>query len=215
MEGSNYVDDDELDTYINESIQTLYDKLVTAHGEDYFLETETFSTAAGTKEYDLVTACGIEKFYKVRGVDVVFSDRTVSLKKFNFADRNKYQNVTSWHQWCRPRIRYRLQGQDLVFNVAPDAVYTVKVHVAPAFTKLVLGTDTFDAIAGWDKYVVAETARKMLAKEESDTSALDNELALYHAQFDGIAANRDDGEEEPSHDVYNDIDDDYPMDDYG
>lgn len=213
MVGSTFVGDTELDSLINGHLQSLYDKLVTAYGDDYFCQSVDFSTVAGTDSYDLV-ALGASKFLKIRGVDfVAASDYVRQIKKFNFEDRNKWVGSSAWSRTNWKELRYRLIGQNLVFRPTPNGIYTVRLWYVPAFTKLVDVTNLFDGINGWEQIAILKTAKAMLEKEESDTTTVATEIALEEARLDSLIENRD-MTEEPPRDVYNYEDSDELRDEY-
>lgn len=203
MIGSDFVDDTtEVIPWINESIRGLYDKLVGAYGEGYFSQNVEFDTEADVDSYDLVADAEIDDFYKLDGIDVIFSETHIkTLRKFNWGDRNKYLNSMAWSASSYKRIRYNLKGLSLIFRPPPAGVYTVRVWYVPAFAALTTGAETFDGINGWEKVVIAEVAKRMLDKEESDVTELNNDIARWNAEIVAIAANRDPGEEQPSLDV--------------
>ena len=203
MVNSQFVTDAEFNTYLNEGISDLYEMLVKAYGEDYFVSSATFSTVAGTSEYAIGSglAINITDFYKLKGVDVTFATNEVrALKKFRFQDRNKYQVSRPWVGYRD--VCYRLQGSKLWLLPAPNGVYSVKMWYVPKFVPLVNDVDEFDGINGWEKLPVAEAARKALAKEESDTSVLDADIARWKGEIEEMANQRDIGEEERAVDVY-------------
>jgi hypothetical protein len=204
MVNSDFVDDTtEVTQWVNEAIASMYDKLIESR-EDYYVSSTSFSTANGTDAYLIGSgeAINITDFYKLKGVDVVFgSNDRRSLRKFSFAARNRYNTSSAWTSSGYKAIRYRLRGLHLWFKPSPGGVYTVELWYYPRFTRLVNSADTFDFINGWDEYVVAKTARKMLMKEESDVSELNNEIAAKDDELKRAMSLRDFGEEEPPIDV--------------
>ncbi len=53
------------------------------------------------------------------------------------------------------------------------------------------GTTTFDGFSGWLAWVYLDAARKALIKEDSDTAAVERELATLNARIEKMAARRD------------------------
>jgi len=47
---------------------------------------------------------------------------------------------------------------------------TLRIWYVPRPNQLINDTDTLDAVAGWEEYIIADVCIKMLAKEESDVS---------------------------------------------
>lgn len=196
MTGSNFVTDSELDGYLNASAAELYDLLVDAHGEEYFLSDTPyeFSTVADTDAYDLP-----EGFYKLCGVDVRIngSGDWYDIGKYNFNERNRGQSGDD-----RMLVRYRLGSTKIRFTPAPKAVHSVRMWVIEAPPTLTDDADTFDGVAGWEEYIILDAAIKMLQKEESDASALKADKMLIKARIDRMKQNRDVGAPERITDIY-------------
>ena len=99
MEGSPFVTDDELDSYINRSGGALHDILTTCY-EDYFTTSTTFALPyvpisgpplSETNIYPLPS-----DFLKSRGVDFQVETTTwTTVVPFNFAERNRWQRRPS------------------------------------------------------------------------------------------------------------------------
>jgi hypothetical protein len=77
MVNSDFVDDTtEVTQWVNEAIASMYDKIIESR-EDYYVSSTSFSTASGTDAYLIGSgqAINISDFYKLKGVDVVFSGK--------------------------------------------------------------------------------------------------------------------------------------------
>ena len=94
MENNPFISDPEWNSYITNSYKELYDLLVAAYGNDYFVSTPfQFSISGSSALYPLPS-----NFYKLLGVDLQFSGSTtgwISLKRFEFLDRNKANYLNS------------------------------------------------------------------------------------------------------------------------
>lgn len=201
MEGSDFVSDSELTSYINSSIAELHDLLVGTYGPDYFVEKYQFSTVAGTEDYALPS-----NFYKLKGVDALLSGtQYYSLRPFNFNERNRHQDI-NWSLLAGPSIRYRLVGNNLKFNPAPDAGYSMRLWFIPTPTPLVLDADIYNDVNSYAEYVIVDAAIKMLQKEESDVSVLASQKMDLRKRIENMAANRDADQPESISDIYADND---------
>lgn len=208
MKNSNFVEDTELNYYINSSIAELHDILVQSYGQDYFLESTTFTTVGGQEEYNLSTIFTNNDFYKVRGIDAKLNgDDFFTLKPFNFNERNRFQHFGVWDYLGITNVRYRLLGSKLKFSPAPDAAITVKIWYIPKHTELVNDTDILDDINFYAEYVIVDAAIKMLNKEESDVSVLMAQKADLKRRIEEASNNRDAGEPESIQDIYIENDD--------
>lgn len=168
MESSQFISTTEWNAYISDSATELYDLLIAA-GAFYKLSTYNVTVIPGTDTYSLPS-----DFYKVAGVDLVLDStgNAVSLKPFQFADRNSYLFTPTWNVVGLNYLRYLIIGDSIKFVPIPSQSQTVKIWYAPTMTALSLDTDTLDGINGWEEYVIIDAAIKALIKEESDIAAL-------------------------------------------
>lgn len=189
MENSGFIQNSELVSYINASVAELYDLLVSKYGEDYFVASPfSITTTANVDQYALPT-----DMYKLLGVDLQLdtSNNWVSLKRFEFAERNIPQ---IWDIKFVDFIRYRLFGGNLKLSPVPQANQKLRLWYIPLPTALVADSDTLDGFNGYDEYVVVDVAIKMLNKEESDPSALMAEKAALKLRIEQMAEGRDAGQ---------------------
>ncbi len=102
-------------------------------------------------------------FYKLRALDKSTGGEWRQVKEFNFNERNRTPTGSvngTFRYWHVP---------------APD--------------RFTASADTF-SVYGWDRWIVADAARKALIQEESDTVALERELARIDDQINVAAQNR-------------------------
>lgn len=126
MQNSQFVSDDEVDSYINHSWAELYDILVSKSAEDYFLNTHTITLTPGTTTYDLPS-----DFYKARGVDLTVGSDTIPIRRYNWAERNQGTQYNLTYNY-----RYRIQGNSIVFNPQPNGSNTVSLYYIPSPRKM-------------------------------------------------------------------------------
>ena len=121
MESSEFVTDDELNFYINQSIAELHDMLVQAYGSEYYVKNVTFQTVAQQEAYDLSTIITDDDFYKLRALDAKLNgDDWFTLQRFNFNERNRFQHFGVWDYLGITNVRYRILGNELRFVLLPD-----------------------------------------------------------------------------------------------
>lgn len=192
MENSTFIGDDELTTIINSSASELYDLLIGVF-EDYKLTSSTLSITPNTDTYNLPS-----DFYKLRGVDLVLdaNGNAVTLKPFNFGERNNYMFTPTWNVVGLPYLRYHLQGNSMRFVPIPSTTQTVKLWYIPAITRLVNPSDTLDGVNGFEEYVIVDAAMKMRIKEESGIDELLVSKQMLTQRINAMASNRDAGEPE-------------------
>ncbi len=148
-ENNGAITDEAWNSFITNSYKKLYDMLVAAYGNDYYLaETYEFQTNSnqgytlpdGTATYTNTAGDPAEKFYKMLGVDLQYSASPsgwVSLRRFEMIDRNRYgfQNVQG--NWSgNTNLRYRIQGNQIYFAPLPSTGQTVRLFYVPAPTNL-------------------------------------------------------------------------------
>jgi len=215
---SQFLTTSEWNSNINKAMFELYDLLVTVY-EDYFLAPPVQFTANGnTFQYPLPngsisylnpitnTTAVAPPFYKLMGVDLAIQNTNngyVSIDKFNFADRNYfvYPNTASTIYGVF-NMRYRVLGSNIQFIPTPSGNQAIRLWYIPRLQELLADTDTTQTgISGWIEYVIVRAAKYALDKEESDTSALTQEIAFLKARIEETASNRDAGSPDTISDV--------------
>lgn len=100
--------------------------------------------------------------YRVMGVDLVVGSSTTPLRAWDFRLRGSYEDVDP--------PRWRVQAGVLTFLPAAPTSGTVKLYYVPLQTTLAAG-NSFDAIDGFDDYLVQYAVMKVRQKQEYDISA--------------------------------------------
>lgn len=197
---SNFVTVTEWNYYINQSYYELYDLLITVY-EDYYVAPRLTITTTGVQFYDLPNGqnyTAAPALYKLFGVDCGIANNTnafSTLKKFDFISRNRYvyPQLTSTLLGVL-NLEYRLVGSQIMFIPVPSSGQPIGLWYFPRLKVLLQDTDIMDGISGWTEYVIVDAARKALAKEESDTSVLENEKMRLRLRIEESAVNRDAGQ---------------------
>lgn len=154
-----------LDRRINRSIKRLYNKLVAVRGQEYYRKNyPPFNTVDNTSDYALPS-----DFYQL--IRVKMSDGTIKRTLEPFMERE----AARWEE-------YRVPGG-----------FPVDVAYVPAPTTLVNPDDTFDAIAGFEEWVICDAAIGLVGKEESDAGELVTRKAEAEAMITALATDRDAG----------------------
>ncbi len=114
MVNSNFVADDELDEFLNESLLELYDVLTMHYGDEYFHTTHHISIGPTSNFYALPG-----DFYKLKGVEISQNatnppTRYVSVVPFMFPERNRYAYNSTQLPSRTIRLRYVPTGKRLV-----------------------------------------------------------------------------------------------------
>jgi hypothetical protein len=199
---SNFVTTQEWNSYINHSYTELYDILVQVYGDDYFVASPYKFTTDGRVPalYPLPA-----NLYKLIGVDLALNTATngyLRLKKFMFADRNKYlygNMPVSISGFIN--MAYRILGSNIELIPQPSSNQLLQLWFIPRPSVLLADSDLLDGISGWDEYVVIDAAIKAMQKEESDVSVLMMQKAAIKQRIEAAASNRDAGMPEVVTDV--------------
>jgi hypothetical protein len=192
MVDSQFCTDVEITSYLNQSLQSLYQKMVNSH-EDYFVSaTPQAITTTAAETYPLSAT-----FYKGLGVDIYRDGQWKELPRFGFRERNRQTQLM-----VKPSF-YRFSGANLWLIPTPEAGRSVRVWYVPRLTLLALVTDTVDMVShSWLEYAILDSAIKCLDKEETDTTSLKQERAIKLQEVKDECRDRDDGEPEHVTDVY-------------
>lgn len=205
MTDSFFVDDPELTDYINSSIAELHDLLIQSYGSDYYINEITFQTVVNQPSYDLPA-----DFYKLRAIDAkINGTRFLTLEQFNFNERNRFEDFGVWDLNGVATIRYRLLGNTVYFTPVPDRSVDVRMFYIPVAQQLVLDTDELKDFNQYAEYVITDTAIKMLAKEESDTSVFERQKAGLVQRITAAANNRDANKPATVTDIYAEDNEEY------
>ena len=186
MEQSQFVTDAEVDAYLNDSLADLYDQLVAAYGEDYYMSSFLITTLANVDSYPLPPA-----FYKLSGV--VRVDQNVSPER-NMGTLDRWERrdtfqISNSLDYNYPR--YRIVSNTIQFSPMPAVGLTIRLYYVPVSPVLVIDSDTFDGINGFEDWAVLDAAIKMGDKEEMDVSALRARKDRLERRIMDMGANRD------------------------
>lgn len=205
---SQFCSDAEVNSYINQSYFELYDLLIQKYGNNYFsADPAVFPTDGSTMQYPLPNgvltftngrtgASGYvaPQFYKLLGVDLELanqSDSFVTIRPFNFPDRNRYAVPNFQSFYGVTNLRYRINGDYLWLTPIPQSGQNIQIWYIPRLTTLSVDADTCDGISGWTEYIICDAAMKCMQKEESDCSMLMAEKVALIQRIEAAAENRD------------------------
>ena len=196
FENNSFITTQEWNSMINESFKELYDILIQKFGDDYYVATPyTYTTSNTIQLYPLPA-----DLYKLLGVEVALNptdeNSWVTLRKFEFIQRNlwNYPNVYTFYGITN--LRYRLNGNNLYIVPAPSGGQTLRIWYAPRQSQLINDNQIIDCINGYEEYVIVDCCIKALAKEESDPSIFIGQKQALLKRIEEAAANRDIGEPE-------------------
>lgn len=194
MVNSQFVTDFEWNLYLNQSWKELYDIITTKFSEDYYVACPaTYTTDNCTQLYPLPT-----DFYKLLGAEIQLNTGNpqswVTMKNFNFIDRNRWSYPNVYTFYGITNLRYRLVGNQLMIVPQPQSGQTLRLWYNPKPCNLVNDVDILEGVSGWEEYVIIDACIKAWNKQESDPSVFMQQKAYLLARIDASAANRDAGE---------------------
>lgn len=148
---------------INQSIQR-FREWVTEEGFGLYLTPTTVSLTVGAtppyvwREVDLSALT--PALAHVQAVECIANGQAYDLDKIPFESRNEYlQKNAQPAAW----IQY---GSKIGILPPPDIAYPVTVWYLGVFVDLVLGTDTFDGMVGWEEWVRWNTLITLLTRDQ-------------------------------------------------
>lgn len=164
MVNSDFIDNDEWNDLINDAAAEFYDYLVQCGHPDYTSSDMQITLIPGQRLY------GLPGDFR-------------TLTKVLLQDGSGYQTTL-----------YPLGDGE--FDVARQLERNgiVNIEYIPTPPRLELDTDALDFVSGWSTVVTRMAARDALAKEESDTSVLQNYIDRQYLRVRTTGANRDRGQ---------------------
>lgn len=182
MVGSNFISTTELTNYANASYKEVYDIVVSAN-QDYFTTSSTFTISSGN------TSSLPSDFYKLRAIDYKYGAVYRPIDRFNFNERGKGSNLADYGY--SNHKEYRIVGSNIHIEPDQNATGDYKLWYIPTVTALSADGDATVLFDSWDEFIIIDIAIKMLAKEESSTTALEKEKAIVMKRIIDSAVQRD------------------------
>lgn len=149
LENNPSVSDNEWNSYITNSYKRLYNMLVAAYGNDYYISSYYTFPLTGAQFYPVpdgtssfVDANGVRatKFFKLLRMDLQYSASPsgyVTLKRFEDIERNKFgfpNTAINWNGYSN--LRYRITGNNIEFMPLPSGGQNARILYVPAPTNL-------------------------------------------------------------------------------
>lgn len=195
-ENSQFYTDQELVSMVSQSYKELYDVVVTAYGDDYYLATPfSYTTIQNQQMYPLPN-----DFYKLLLVECALNPQDpnsyVTIRQFMLREKNKWNYPNQYTMFGITNIRYRLEGDNLFIVPQTQGNQALRIWYVPRPNQLINMTDLVDGISGWEEYIVADVCIKMLVKEESNeqAQAFAQQKAAMMKRLEDMANNRNIGE---------------------
>lgn len=150
---SSFLSTSEWNRNIMGSYKELYDLLIAAYGSDYYVNTPVYFNVNGSDQlyplpdgstsfYNSLTNASYvpPAFYKLLGVDLQLSPGNpgsyVTIRQFNFADRNRYAVPNFQSFYGVTNLRYRLNGNNLWLTPIPTGGQVIQIWYIPRPTDI-------------------------------------------------------------------------------
>jgi hypothetical protein len=160
-EANSVITDAELTSVINDGFRSLYDIIANVAGHESFATSATVTAPTFAVPADFYRALGVD-FPNYYG-----TNQHVTAKRFSFAERNRRVSPFAVEGLELPT--YRVQNGALKWEpVAAAPTTSVTLWYVPTPAVLASG-GSFDAVNGWDDYVVAWGVRYCREKQEEDS----------------------------------------------
>ena len=195
MRNSQFIDQSgvagtELIRYLNMAYKDVYQRIIDSK-EFYYTTNTTINIVGGTSSYSLPS-----DFYKLDGVDLALdnSGRYLTLQPFSFKERNKFRSSLFYTTAPFGQVyKYILVGSTIQFVPLPTGASTIQLWYTPEPAVITSLSDILSLPIGCDEYMSLYVASAMLAKEESDTTALTQKRLELIDQLKVSLKDRDQG----------------------
>lgn len=198
-QASAFITDAELARSINRHLRSLYNKLIIARGDDYYVVQVAFTVAAGVQFVPVPP-----DFFQLTTLTASIGGVVADVPKFGPKDiaalLTSGASVAAW------RCFYRLCAAGLELLPVPSVALEMVLYYVPRCPELVLPGDTFDGFNGWEDWACYGAAIDALNKEESfeQSGALAAARGVLDQQIQALAGNRDAGRPESVQDTRRD-----------
>lgn len=181
-----FVTDAEVVDWLNEGVQKLHEKLVSAYSEEYVSSTGLLVVQAGGIVASLPT-----DFFKLLTIEMNIAGVTCTLLPYMQQERNAYRNSLSLPSGTKPR--YKIVAGNVRLFPAQVQGTQINITYAPEATLLLVSTptQTVNFPNGWEKYAVLYAAIQMMDKEETGTARAQSLLDTWDKELEALKQSRD------------------------
>lgn len=211
-----FINDPEALGMVDRSATALYDLLIKARGEEYYLS-ETTITVSPLAPSPTIYALPAD-FYQLVNVHIQAQGFVGFLTIDPFMERDVAQLKTlSVIGTAFPQsTRYRLRGVQgapgnppgnppvalIEFLPSPKVIFPAFVRYIPTCVRATVGATltnpdvAYDGINGWEEFIIWDVAAKMVIKEERDPGPYLMQRAMVEKRIETLAGARNAGEPE-------------------
>jgi hypothetical protein len=183
---------------VNQSLAELIDLLRSHFGQEYHRKSHALSIVSGTRSYPLPS-----DFLALLYAEMELS--TSDTRRIHPYTIHTASHARTLHGldpiFYRIGERGSSNARMIDFLPSPTASHTINIYYIPTAPQLVNDDDTFDAVNGWEDYIVWDVVAALLAKEESDMSYAIGKRESIKRRIESLAGATDQGSPEVIGDV--------------
>lgn len=173
--GTDVIDDTELNAQVERATAELYDLLVAANGERYFVTTSGNLTITNVATNTLTPPT----FYRIHKLQKLDGGEWRSVPEVEFGDMDR-----------ATRRSWVLIGSTVHVVPASESLGTYRVWYTPRFAGYANDAATFDGINGFERYVIAKCCVWVAGYTEADASLWLAELGALTKRIEEMRTNR-------------------------
>jgi len=163
---------------VNQSIQRFRDRLSQSGIEHYLVSYDNTLTVGATSPYPFLLldlSAVSPSITTIYGFDVTIDGFTQTLQHRPFTQRDESDNIPA-----RPRYWSQVRDGKVAVFPPPDFAYAYSVWYLPALADLANDNSTFEAVAGWEDYIVWDVVCRLIQRD-----AYPDAYAMASSERDG------------------------------
>jgi len=177
-----FISDTEATSMVARSITRLRNELKLAHGHEIWTATSTFSTAAGTADYNLP-----DDHQGTVRVRVAWSTR--DLEDLDPYEQREESDLQSYGEWGRGTAKgWRLTGKSLQIYPTPTTATQIQHLYVQRYNTSTTTTDLY--LDGWEEWVMLDVASMMLRTGREPHADIDADRDRLLEQLKTLAQDR-------------------------
>lgn len=169
--------------FINEAIAELWDLMI-QRWQDYYITRTNLSVTANLDGITLPS-----DMYKLRKLEIVDSSSPSGYRRLRPHDLDAAHAFSPLSG--DKNYRYRLENTKLYLAPIPVTAETLRLFYIPCAGQLVLDSDTFDGVNGYEALVIALTLKRCYDRQDMPTGSIDAEIARLTQRIRVAADSRD------------------------